>query len=224
MFCLQGIAQNGKFYPPYTKWYQDPFGLRPLELSSAAGFIWGTAAIAACVILTKKDSAFHRKIAMYNESGLSFGYKPPYTMAFQNNMGMIYKMRRWMAVGMDWNAIHFADDAGSTWSFGIRPFARWYFITGKKANVFFEYGAGTSYSLKKFPFIGTGYDNDTARTGTRFNFTTKYGVGTEIHIDKRFYLQAGIRHFHLSNANIKGYGRNPSHDSNGLFMGLMYGF
>lgn len=215
-------AQDKGLYPPFTKWYQDPLGLRPVELSSAAGFVWGSAAVAACLIFTKKDAVLQKKSSIYYESGFGFGYKPPYTNALQNNTGLLYKVRQWMALGMEWNVFYFADDTNNTWSFGARPFVRWYPFVGKKLSLFFEYGAGLSYSLNRFPLTGTGLEKDTARTGTRFNFSTKYGIGTEIRLHDRVSLQAGIRHFHVSNGNIAGILRNPSHDSNGLFLGLLY--
>ena len=127
-----------------------------------------------------------------------------------------------MAVGMEWNIFQFSDNSNNAWSFGTRPFARWYPVTGKRASIFFEYGAGISYSADRFPLAGTGWDGDTARTGTRFNFTSKYGVGTEVLLAKKFRLQAGLRHSHLSNGNIRGIQRNPSHDSNGIFIGFLY--
>jgi hypothetical protein len=215
-------AQNEKLYAPYTKWYQDPLGLRPVELSSAVGFVWGSAAIAACLFFTKKDSSFQKRISFYQESGVSFGYKPPYTLSLQNNTGVLYKVRNWMSLGMEWNAFHFSDKTNNTWSFGVRPFSRWYPYVGKKISLFVEYGAGLSYSLNRFPLTGTGWDLDTARTGTHFNFTTKYGIGTEVHVTNRFFLQGGLRHFHLSNGNMKGMQRNPSYDGNGMFVGIIF--
>jgi opacity protein-like surface antigen len=71
---------------------------------------------------------------------------------------------------------------------------------------------------------GTGKDADTGRVGTKFNLTSKYGAGIEFDMNKKFSLQSVIRHFHLSNGNIKGIERNPSHDSNGLFIGVIYKF
>lgn len=137
-------------------------------------------------------------------------------------MGFLYQVRKQMGLGVEWNLSHFESSKELTWNFGARPFARWYVAIEKKQRLFFEYGAGLSYSFNRFPVSGTGWGADTTRTGTRFNFTTKYGIGTEICLDKSIVLQAGVRHFHLSNGNIKGVQRNPSHDSNGLFLGLLY--
>lgn len=225
MFLLQLInfscyCQYDGFYPPGTKWYHDPLGFRPLQLSSAAGFAYGSAVIVSSLLLSK-DKKLMRKY-LFQESGFSLGYKPPYSLVLQNNTGLLYQVRKQMALGLEWNLLHFKSTEDNTWNFGARPFARWYLSIDKRKRFFFEYGAGVSYSFNRFPSSGTGWGADTARTGTRFNFTTKYGIGTEISLDKSLVLQAGVRHFHLSNGNIKGVPRNPSHDSNGLFLGLLY--
>ncbi len=223
--ALSFTLQEGKcqsFYPPFTKWYQDPLGAKPLELSSAFGFVWGSAGVAACLIFSKKDPSFKKRTAFYQEAGYSFGYKFPYTRVLQNEIGVLCDLRKWLSAGFGWNGFYFKDKINSTCGFGFRPFARWYPLVTQKTKLFFEYGAGVAYSIEKFPLTGTGWKADTARVGTRFNFTTKYGIGAEIKLSPTLTLQTGIRHFHVSNGNITGIKRNPSHDSNGLFAGLLY--
>jgi Lipid A 3-O-deacylase (PagL) len=222
LYPFSGESQLKGAYPPHTKWYQDPFGLKPIELSSAFGFIWGSAAVTACLIFTKKDTALQKRFSFYQEAGYGFGYKPPYTGVLQNEIGIIYSIRSRMAVGIGGNTFHFKDKVNNTWTFGIRPFARWYAYMSTKAGLFLEYGAGISYSLNRFPLTGTGWESDTARTGTKFNLLSKYGAGVEINFSNRCSLQGGVRHFHLSNGNLAGIQRNPSHDSNGFFLGFVY--
>ena len=222
LLAQNGIGQNSKMYPPFTKWYQDPLGLKPLQLSTAFGFVWGSAAVAASLLLTKKDTAFQKKIFVYCEGGYGFGYKNPYTTVLNNDMSVLYETRKWMSLGIEWNSFHFNDKLNKTWTLGIMPFARWFLYKSKNINLFFHYGAGISYSFAKFPLSGTGWENDTARTGTKFNFLSKYGSGIGFHLKNKLSIELGIRHFHLSNGNIKGIQRNPSHDSNGFFLGITY--
>jgi opacity protein-like surface antigen len=191
-------------------------------LNNSFGFVWGSAAIAACLIFTKNDSAFQKRFSVYQEAGLGFGYKSPYTSVFQNDIGLLYSVREWMSLGLGWNTFHFKDKTNNTWSFGVRPFVRWYPYKSKKTEFFFEYGAGLSYSLTSFPLTGTGWEADTARTGTQFNLTSIYSIGGEFRLSNRFSFQSGVRHFHLSNGNLAGIQRNPSHDSNGFFVGFIY--
>ena len=74
------------------------------------------------------------------------------------------------------------------------------------------------YFIDNFPKPTT-QDN---RLGTYWNGTTKYGIGTSIHLKNNMDLLFGARHLHISNGNTKGAERNPSHDSNGLFVGLSW--
>jgi len=215
-------AQTSHMYPPFTKWYQDPLGLKPLQLSTAFGFVCGAAAVTACLLLTRNDSSFQKKLSPYWEGGYGFAYKPPYTNVLQNDIGILYGVRKWMSLGFCLNFSHFNDQINNTWTIGMMPLVRWYLYKSKPLNLFFQYGAGVSYSFEKFPLTGTGWESDTARTGTQFNFLSKYGAGIEIKVKNGFSFETGIRHFHLSNGNIKGIQRNPSHDSNMFFAGIIY--
>jgi len=215
-------GQVTHIYPPFTKWYQDPLGLRPIQLSTAFGFVVGSVTVAACLLLTKNDSAFQKKWSPYWEGGYGLGYKSPYTNVIQNDVGILHTVRKWMSLGVSMNLSHFTDRVNNAWTVGMMPLARWYLYKSKSVNLFFQYGAGISYSFEKFPLTGTGWEADTARTGTQFNFLSKYGIGMEAHLAKRFSFETGVRHFHLSNGNIKGIQRNPSHDSNMFFVGIIY--
>ena len=215
-------SQVENIYPPNTKWYQDPFGLKPVQLSTAFGFAFGSAAVAACLIFSKTDTGFYKKFSFYYSGSMSIGYKPPYTKLIQNDIGILYDIRRWMAVGVEWNNFHFKDKIDDTWGVGISPVAKWYAFRSKKTRIFFQYGAGISVSLERFPFTGTGRGADTGRTGTKTNFTSQYSIGSVFALNKKISLQTSFRHFHLSNGNVSGIKRNPSYDSNGFIITLFY--
>ncbi|MGI8581114.1 MAG: acyloxyacyl hydrolase [Chitinophagaceae bacterium] len=174
-----------------------------MELSTAFGIVWGSAAVATSLILTKKDTTLQKKISIYYETGLSAGYKWPYTLSLQNDIGFMYDVRKWMSIGIGWTTFHFKDRVNSTWSFGIRPFARWYPYRAKKVSAYFEYGAGICYNLRQFPLTGTGWEADTARIGTRFNLNSKYSIGTVFHCNDHFSFQLSIRHFHYQMETLR---------------------
>jgi len=74
---VKGSGQTSHMYPPFTKWYQDPLGLKPIQLSTAFGFVCGSAAVAASLLFTQKDSALQKRLTPYWEGGYGFGYNPP---------------------------------------------------------------------------------------------------------------------------------------------------
>jgi Lipid A 3-O-deacylase (PagL) len=199
-------------------WYNNPLGFEPLKLHAAMGFILPVVAVGTCLLLTKKDSIVRQRLSIYNEVGLSWGYKYPYTFMPQNNTGINFQLRKFMSAGVEFDIYLPRDDFNKTMGFAIRPFARFYPINKEKWRLYFEAGGGFIYFLDQFP-KPTDHDD---RLGTHGNGTTKYGVGSEVNISKTTAAIFGVRHIHVSNANTKGAERNPSHDSNGFFIGLSH--
>lgn len=199
-------------------WYSNPLGFSPLELHARNGFLIPAAAAAACLILTKGDTSLTNRLSFYNEGGVSWGYKVPYMTLFQDNAGFMYALRRWMKVGMELIFYFPRDQDNETGGIGIRPFARFFPVNQKSWRVYFESGVGLIYFFNQFP-KPTSTD---PRLGTYWNATSKYGIGGEINLDRSTSLLVGIRHVHVSNGDIEGSDRNPSHDSNGFLIGFSY--
>lgn len=214
--CRPASAQ----FPYGDKWYQNPLGFEPVSLHTSMGFLLPAAAVGTCLLLTKKDPSLSGRLSVYNETGLSWGYKYPKTFLPQNNTGINFMLRRWMSVGVEFDVLLPSDDYNKTTGFAIRPFARFYPINREKWRLYFESGGGMVYLLEEFP-RPTPQDD---RLGTFWNGVTKYGLGSEIDLNGRNSILFGVRHLHISNGNSKGEQRNPSHDSNGLFIGLSHHF
>jgi hypothetical protein len=201
-------------------WYTNPLGFEPLNLHAMQGFLVPAIAVGACMLLTKKDPNMQHRLSIYNEIGLSWGYKYPYTFLAQNNTGINFQLRKFMSVGVEFAVYLPRDDFNKTLGLAIRPFARFYPVNKDKWRLYFESGGGFIYLFNEFP-KPTDQDN---RLGTHWNGTTKYGLGSEINISSFSSLMFGIRHIHISNGNKKGVERNPSHDSNGFFVGISHRF
>jgi len=212
------FSNSNAQYSMGDEWYNNPLGFEPVKLHTSMGFIIPAAAVGACLLLTKKDPNLQNRLSVYNETGLSWGYKYPHTFMPQNNTGINFQLRRFMSVGIEFDVYFPSDDFNKTTGFAIRPFARFYPVNNKKWKLYFESGGGFIYLLDEFP-KPTDQDD---RLGTQFNGTTKYGIGSEITIFKSTAIMFGIRHLHISNGNTKGVERNPSHDSNGFFIGLSH--
>lgn len=215
---LLGFNEAKSQYSAGDHWYDNPLGFEPLKLHTSMGFIVPAVAVGTCLLLTKKDPALSQKLSIYNEIGLSWGYKYPNTFMPQNNTGINYQLRKFMSIGIEFDICVPRDDFNATTGFAIRPFARFYPINNHRWRLYFESGGGFIFFPTEFP---KPTDQD-GRLGTLINGITKYGLGTDISISTAMAIMFGIRHLHISNGNTKSVERNPSHDSNGFFVGLTY--
>ncbi len=223
--CLLGLslaaqAQFGKL-PPFTKWHQNPLSFKPLELHTSNAIIIPGLAAGLCLWLTQKDTALAHRLSWFEEVGYAKAYNPSYTEVWQNNVGLLFRARKWLALGAEWNTYHVGGDGkNDTWGFGLRPFMRFYPVNRERLRLYFESGAGVIYFVEKFP-QPSGFFGD-ERTGTHWNGSPKYGFGAEWKLNERFSLQASWRHVHVSNGNTWGEENNPGHDSNGVNLGLLW--
>lgn len=215
---LTSSRAYGQNFPIGDHWYNNPLGFDPVKLHTMNGFLIPAAIVGICLLVTDDDSLLQQRISFYNESGVSWGYKYPYSTIFQNNTGIEFFLRSWMSIGTDLGVYITRDDFNSTGGIAVRPFARFYAVSNKNWKLYAESGGGFIYFLQEFP---KPTDQD-PRLGTNLNGTTRYGVGGEIAITEQTEIMLGVRHVHVSNGNTKGIERNPSHDSNGMFIGFSY--
>jgi len=199
-------------------WYDNPLGFEPVKLHTSMGFILPALAVGATLLLTEKDTTLKNRISVYNESGVSWGYKYPNTFLAQNNTGIDILLRSWLSIGVDFNLYVPRDEYNNTIGLALRPYARFYAVNTEKWRLYFESGGGLIYFFENFP-KPTIQDE---RVGTYLNGTTKYGIGSQINFSSQTSLLFGIRHLHISNGNTKGAERNPSHDSNGFYVGFSH--
>ncbi|WP_029298468.1 hypothetical protein [Chryseobacterium hispalense] len=132
-------------------WYNNPLGFEPVKLHTSMGFIIPAVAVGTYLLLTKKDSDFKNRLSVYNETGLSWGYKYPYTFMPQNNLGINFQLRKFVSVGIEFDIYFPRDSFNKTTGFAVRPYARFYPINKQKWRLYFESGGGFIYLLNEFP-------------------------------------------------------------------------
>jgi hypothetical protein len=206
----------------FAQWAENPLGFYPLGLENGNGFYWGTAAITATFLLgeifSKKDTLTKYRTSFFVEPGVYAGYdNRKGIITSVNNLGIQYRVMRWMAVGGEVYSYIYQGPLNKTVGLGARPFARWYIVHKDNWDLFFEYGAGIIWNLNNFPIT-----SDLNNTGTHFNFTPKYGVGVECRLEDNLFFEFGIRHVHVSNGYIFGSNRNPAYDSDGAFIAFRF--
>jgi hypothetical protein len=198
------------------RWYENPLGFSPLALHTNMGILLPAVAAGACLLLTPKEALFRGKVSLYEEGGFSWGYKDPRTLLLQSDAGVNVHLRRWLSVGAEFDLYFPSDRHNHTTGAAVRVFARFYPVSTDRWKLYFESGGGLVVFLDPFP-KATAAD---PRMGTRLNGTTKYGLGALFRLWGATSVMFGIRHVHVSNGNVWGVERNPSHDSNGFFVGL----
>lgn len=60
--------------------------------------------------------------------------------------------------------------------------------------------------------------------GTRFNYVAIGGAGAIVRVHRRVHVVSTLQLIHVSNAGIKGPGRNPDIEAIGLSIGLLFRF
>jgi len=215
VLCTAFATPAAAQFAPGDRWYQNPLGFAPLRLHTAAGLILPAAAAGAILLLTDADPTRPRRRSVFNETTVSWGYKYPNTRLTQNNTGVVFLVRPYLSLGVEADIYWARDDFNRTTGVAVRPFARFYPVNGDRGRLYFESGGGLLRTATEFP---QPTDRD-VRLGTTWNGTTKYGLGAEVDFG-RYSAVAGVRHTHVSNGNTKGVQRNPSHDSNGVYLGL----
>ena len=220
LFSTEQLCAQSKF----TQWAENPLGFYPVGLEGGTGFAWGISAIASTFLLgeifSKKDTLTKYRFSVFNEPGVTIGYgnRKGYTVGI-NNVGVQYRVLRWMAAGGELNTYMYQGPLNNTVGFGARPFMRWYIVHKNNFNLFFEYGAGIIWNLKNFPITS---DPGPGNIGTQFNFTPKYSVGIDFKIQDQICMSIGARHVHESNGYIFGPNHNPAFDSDGVFIGIRF--
>lgn len=206
--------------PPFTKWYQNPLGVSPIALHTGNGLFIPLIAATGILIFTKSNDTLDNRVSFHSDIGYTKGYYGSFSNITHLNIGINYMLRDYLSAGVELSQVYVYDNVNNTYGIGIRPFFRFYLINKESIKFYFQSGAGLQYFFENFP-KPSGFFGD-YREGTRINGSPKYGIGTEIKLNSKWNIHAGLWHIHFSNGNNPSSERNPGHDSNGFSFGLIY--
>jgi Lipid A 3-O-deacylase (PagL). len=96
----------------------------------------------------------------------------------------------------------------STWGSGGYLWWTWHIVRRERWSLSYNNGVGPNLFVDSFP-----------SGGTRFNFTTHYGLQFTVKI-KDHHLHINLSNIHISNADIKGRDANPALDAIGFQVAL----
>lgn len=211
--ALPAQSQN---YPPFTKWYQNPLGLKPVELHTSNAILIPGIAVGIIKLLDH----YKRSTESLDFVGVQIGNTRNYFMEPYNASHMAFSIQFQIA-----KKIHFGIE--NNYSFipsqdayggGIRPYFLFDFYRNNRLSISFYSGAGLIFFNHNYPQKDIYFDE--IKEGTRLNGSPKYGLRIETKIFKRAHLGLELAHVHFSNGNTIGPERNPGYDGNGLFIHL----
>ena len=198
----------------------NPLGFDPLNLHVGRGAMYVSLLTGAAYFINKKNKEVEdKRLSFYFESGTMWSYEFPYTLIPETNLGVNYKVLKWLGYGADVGIYNPRDEFNRSTGFSmLRIFNRFYFRDTNKFRLWLESGVGLVYFTKIFP-VADPSDSD---VGTNWNGVVKYGLAAEYNINQCMSVLLGVRHLHFSNAEVFGKDRNPSSDSHGIFLGVNY--
>lgn len=209
-FLLFVLALPGDILFCQDNWdWRDPVDLGFIDLADNKLILYNAIGAGLVSILnsqTEKDSSHHW--SFYGE------YFEEYKRSPLSNVYMIrsrisWPIKKFLRMGGDMKIYGVFDEDIRTGGLGVELTFQWHIYSGRKIRLAYDNGVGPNYFLQAFP-----------AGGTRFNFSTHYGLTIQIRIPGERWVTLGIRNLHVSNADIKGVTRNPALDGLGLIVGI----
>jgi len=120
------------------------------------------------------------------------------------------QVRKYLTLGLSGHLQGMVTEGEFVPGIGGRVWFAWHILNKEKIKISYDNGVGPNYFTTQFP-----------SGGTRFNFSSVYGLEFEFKIDDR-WLAIRATNIHISNADIKGRDRNPALDAVGLRLSYTY--
>ena len=190
--------------------WKDPndFGFVDLGDSKLLGYNLGGLGIR--MLLEKENEFVKHSVREFNLSVLKeYRREPLSTMSLAEFRYGVH-LRKWISLGGG-NRLYSVFTDGET-DFGLSGFVwfQWHLFQKEKWKLSYDNGVGPNYFFQPFP-----------NGGTRFNFTTHYGLALDVLIVDQWWSIKFVN-YHISNADIKGRDRNPALDAIGIQIGVSF--
>lgn len=137
--------------------------------------------------------------------------RPPKSDVLIERLRWTKQIRRFLAIGGDLSLYQVFDSQVSTQGVGAQIVFTWHIYQAPHWLLYFDNGVGPNLFIDPFPY-----------GGTRFNFTTFYGVYVAYCLPSAGWINLGLKNIHISNADIKGRDRNPALDGWGVSLGYRF--
>ena len=125
----------------------------------------------------------------------------------QLHLGAHWFIHDGLSIGAQLELAGFSQPGQDTLAGGVDLLIRWHFIRTCRFTIFGEIGCGLLYARHPVP-----------PGGTNWNFTPQAGGGVTWRLDDRLHLVAGLRWYHISNAQTGS--SNPGMNAVQVYAGL----
>lgn len=190
---------------------KDPINFDIIDLGDNKVLLYNGIGIGVSLLLDKEGKGEN----LLPHRGFTIRYCKEYK---RNPLGYItkfsfrhrYALRDYLFIGGEYSLIHANDGSSSALGLGGTFVFEWHIIRQPAFRMIYDNGVGPNVFFHPFP-----------EGGTRFSFSTYYGLKTEFKVASRWF-SAGLFNLHISNAGIKGQERNPAFDGLGFNFGILF--
>jgi hypothetical protein len=209
------VLSSAVFAQDEWEW-QDPADFGYVDLQNKYAILFNIAGVVLSVLLSEPDSSTSDSgtkwsLLSYAEYSQAYEEKSPKPDIFMAKLRIAYDIRKWITAGTELQLYKMKDKVVSTSGFGLALTFSWTIINSNQWRLSFDNGSGILSTFDPFPYAGT-----------RFNFTTFYGISTELKIKPDSYIVFGLRNNHISNAYLFGDENNPAYDGIGFYIGFKF--
>ena len=132
--------------------------------------------------------------------------------------GVSYFITDDLSLDLELNGMYFDQNGDDASGVNIALLLRWHFVARDTWSIYLDGGAGVLETTRKVP----GSSPQEPDGGSRFNFTPQAGGGFTLALDEHTRFFAGIRWYHISNAQL--FEDNPGRDHIYLYAGVSLPF
>jgi opacity protein-like surface antigen len=123
-----------------------------------------------------------------------------------------------LSLDLELNGMYFNQHGEDAVGFNFALLFRWHFVARESWSIYLDGGAGLLLTTDKVPAESP----QEPAGGSKFNFTPQGGVGFTYAFDGQQRFFAGLRWYHISNAQI--FDSNPGRDSLYFYAGASFPF
>ncbi len=202
LFFIGTISLSGQY-----RWQaRDPLDLDIIDFGDNKVLLYNGLGIGLSFLFDKSRKNVHKPPSWEFDLSVYSGYRPSGGL-YQAALTKKYQIRKYLTLGIE-GRVMTTDFDGVNMGFGLSPTFTWHIMQTNKFRISYDNGVGPNIFANVF-----------LPEGTRFNFSTFYGLKCSFKTDKGWsYLR--VSNLHISNADIKGRDRNPPFDAVGLTIGM----